>query len=64
MQHRKLGRTGLDVSVVDLLFPFREYRDNLSAALCGYRERVVLTGHLGATEKDGQYCKTRSAKKE
>jgi len=93
MEFRKLGRTGLDVSVIglgteylngqpretvvsvvheavdrgvnyiDLLFPFPEYRDSFAAALQGRRERVILTGHLGATEKDGQYLKTRSVKK-
>ena len=93
MEFRKLGKTGLAVSVIglgtehlhgrprdtvvsvvheaiergvnyiDLLFPFPEYRDNLGAALRGCRERVILAGHLGATLKDGQYCKTRSVKK-
>jgi len=93
MQYRKLGRTGLEVSVIglgteylygqpretvvsvvreavergvnylDLLFAFAEYRDNFGAALRGLRERVILAGHLGSTEKDGQYCKTRSLKK-
>jgi len=26
------------------------------------REKVILVGHLGATEKDGQYCKSRNVK--
>jgi predicted aldo/keto reductase-like oxidoreductase len=51
------------VNYVDLVFSFPEYLDNMSAALKGRRERVVLTGHLGSTEKDGQYHKTRSVKK-
>ena len=51
------------VNYIDLLFAFPEYRDNLSAALQGRRERVILTGHLGSVEKDGQYCKTRSPQK-
>jgi len=93
MEFRRLGKTGLDVSVIglgteylngqprdtvasvvheaieggvnyiDLVFAFPEYRDNFGAALQGRRERVILTGHLGSTEKDGQYCKTRSVKK-
>jgi len=92
VEYRKLGRTGLDVSVIglgteylngrphetvvsvvgeaieggvnyfDIVFAFPEYLDNMSAALQGHRERVILTGHLGSTEKDGQYCKTRSAR--
>jgi predicted aldo/keto reductase-like oxidoreductase len=51
------------VNYIDLVFAFPEYRDNLGAALQGYRERVILAGHLGSAEKDGQYLKTRSVKK-
>lgn len=51
------------VNYIDLLFPFAEYRDSFGAALHGRRERVILAGHLGSTEKDGQYRKTRSAKR-
>jgi predicted aldo/keto reductase-like oxidoreductase len=51
------------VNYFDIVFAFPEYLDNLGAALQGHRERVILTGHLGSTEKDGQYCKTRSAKR-
>ena len=93
MEYRKLGKTGLDVSVIglgteylngqpretvasvvheaiergvnyiDLVFAFSEYRDNFGAALKGHRERVILAGHLGSTEKHGQYYKTRSVKR-
>ncbi len=51
------------VNYVDVVFSFPEYLDNLGAALQGCRERVFLAGHLGSTEKNGQYCKTRSPKK-
>jgi len=51
------------INYIDLLFAFPEYRDNFGAALQGRRERLILAGHLGSTLKDGQYCKTRSAKK-
>ena len=51
------------INYIDLLFAFPEYRDNFGAALQGRRERLILAGHLGSTIKDGQYCKTRSAKK-
>lgn len=51
------------VNYLDLLFPFAEYRDNFAVALKGRRDQVFLVGHIGATEKDGQYAKTRSVKK-
>jgi predicted aldo/keto reductase-like oxidoreductase len=51
------------VSYLDLVFSFPEYLDNIGAALQGHRDRIVLTGHLGSGEKDGQYRKTRSLKK-
>jgi len=93
MDFQKLGKTGLDVSVIglgteylngqsretvvsvvhqgidrgvnyiDMMFAFSEYRDNFGAALKGHRERVILAGHLGSTEKQGQYHKTRSVKR-
>jgi predicted aldo/keto reductase-like oxidoreductase len=50
------------VNYFDLLFAFHEYLDNMNAAFTGRRDRVVLTGHLGSTETDGQYHKTRSVK--
>ncbi len=51
------------VNYVDLIFSFPGYLDNLGVAFQGYRDRIVLTGHLGSGEKDGQYRKTRSLKK-
>ena len=51
------------VNYIDMPLAFPEYRDNFGAALRGQRERVILTGHLGSTVKDGQYCKSRNAKK-
>jgi predicted aldo/keto reductase-like oxidoreductase len=50
------------VNYFDLVFSLPEYLDNLSAAFRGHREHVFLTGHLGSTERNGQYFKTRSVK--
>lgn len=50
------------VNYFDLVFSFPEYLDNLCAAFRGYREQVFLTGHLGSTERNGQYFKTRSVR--
>ncbi len=51
------------VNYFDVVFSFPEFLDNAGAAFRGYRERVILTGHLGSTEKDSQYHKTRNVKK-
>jgi predicted aldo/keto reductase-like oxidoreductase len=51
------------VNYFDIVFSFPRYLDNLGAALKGRRKRLVLTGHLGSTEKNGQYFKTRNAKR-
>jgi predicted aldo/keto reductase-like oxidoreductase len=92
MEYRKLGKTGLDVSVValgteylnrrprktvvsvvreaiecgvnyfDIVFSFPEYRDNLGAAFEGYRDRVILAGHICTAETNGHYRMTRDVK--
>ena len=93
MKHTKLGRTGLDVSVVgigtehlrgqpretvisvireaiergvnyfDLIFAFPEYLDHMREAFQGRRDQVHLTAHLGSTDKNDQYFKTRSTRR-
>ncbi|MCK5118745.1 MAG: aldo/keto reductase [Candidatus Latescibacteria bacterium] len=47
------------VNYMDFVFTFPEYLDHLGAALKGQRDKVIITGHLGAAEKDGHYRKTR-----
>ena len=47
------------VNYLDVLFAFAHYRDNFGAALDGLRGEVILAGHLGAAEQDGQYRRTR-----
>jgi predicted aldo/keto reductase-like oxidoreductase len=51
------------VNYFDLPFSLPDYLDNLCVAFRGYRDRVLLTGHLGSTVKDGQYYKSRNARR-
>ena len=92
MKYRKLGKTGLDVSIIglgteylnkkpkktvvsvvheaiergvnyfDLIFAFPEYRDNFGASFKGYRDKIIITGHLGCAETNGQYRLSRDVK--
>jgi len=50
------------VNYIDLVFTFPEYLDNLGAAFKGRRDRILITGHLGSAEENGQYRKTRDVK--
>jgi predicted aldo/keto reductase-like oxidoreductase len=51
------------VNYFDLPFSLAGFVDNMGAAFQGLRERVLLTAHLGSTEKNGQYSKSRSARR-
>ena len=46
----------------DVLFSFPEYRDNIGKAIKPYRNNIYLAGHVGCSEKDGLYRKTRDMK--
>lgn len=48
------------VNYFDLLFNFPDYVANLGAAFAGKREHLIIAGHLGSAERDGQYCRTRN----
>lgn len=54
--HEALDR---GVNYIDLFLPSPDYRDNFGMALKRKRKDVVIAGHLGAVEKDGQYLRTR-----
>ncbi len=47
------------VNYMDLFMPSPEIRDNIGAAISGRREKVMIAGHIGSVEKDGQYLRTR-----
>jgi predicted aldo/keto reductase-like oxidoreductase len=89
MEHRELGRTGLQVSAIglgteflldeprevvvavireaiargvnyfDLFWPHPAFRDKMGVAFAGYRERILLSAHLGCVDQGGQYALTR-----
>jgi len=47
------------VNYFDVLFSYPEYRDSLGAAFQGLRDRILIAGHIGPAETDGQYRKSR-----
>ncbi|KKM80396.1 hypothetical protein LCGC14_1340270 [marine sediment metagenome] len=47
------------VNYFDVLFAYPHYRDNFGAAFAGLRDRVLIAGHLGIAEQDGQCRMTR-----
>jgi predicted aldo/keto reductase-like oxidoreductase len=51
------------INYFDVVYSLPDYLDDVGAAFQGHREGVLLTAHLGSTSKDGQYYKTRSAKR-
>jgi predicted aldo/keto reductase-like oxidoreductase len=50
------------VNYFDVIFAMPEYLDHVGEGFRGLRERVLLTAHLGSTDKGGQYYKTRTVK--
>jgi hypothetical protein len=51
------------VTYFDVIFSMPDYLENVAAGLSAHRDRLLLTGHLGSTDKDGQYQKTRTLKR-
>ncbi len=47
------------INYFDMFWAQPTFRDNMGAAFRTYRDKVLLTGHLGAAERDGQYELTR-----
>ena len=50
------------VNYFDILFAYKEYRDNLGYALKGYRSKVIIAGHICCSETNGQYRLSREIK--
>ena len=47
------------VNYLDLMVWTAENKDKIGAALHGRRDRVLLAGHLGVAETNGQYRRSR-----
>lgn len=48
------------INYIDLYSANSYVRDKMGSALKGKREKVVVAAHLGVSEKNGQYCRTRN----
>jgi uncharacterized protein len=48
------------INYIDLFSANPHIRDKIGLALNGKREKVIIAGHLGVSEKQGQYCRTRN----
>ncbi|MCL7455127.1 MAG: aldo/keto reductase [Anaerolineae bacterium] len=51
------------VNYFDIIYAMPEYLQHMGEGFHGLRDRVLLTAHLGSTDKDGQYNKTRAVKR-
>lgn len=47
------------INIIDVFMPGAAVRQNISKALKGRRHQVLLQGHIGVAEKDGQFERTR-----
>lgn len=48
-----------DINIFDVFMPGTPVRENISKALKGRRNQVLLQGHVGSIETNGQYDRTR-----
>lgn len=47
------------INYIDLFSANPHIRDKMGLALNGKRQNAIVTAHLGVSEKNGQYCRTR-----
>jgi hypothetical protein len=50
---------GEGINYFDLFFAQEEFRDNMGFAFKDHRSEIFLTAHLGSTDQNGQYKKSR-----
>jgi predicted aldo/keto reductase-like oxidoreductase len=51
------------INYADFFMPSPNVRDYMGIALKGRREKMMVAGHLGAVQKDGQYERSRDIEK-
>ncbi|MBT3320370.1 MAG: aldo/keto reductase [Clostridia bacterium] len=51
------------INYADFFMPSPNVRDYMKTALKGRRDKMMVAGHLGAVQKDGQYERSRDVKK-
>jgi uncharacterized protein len=49
------------VNYFDVFWAKPQFRDIMGVAVKGFRDKILLAAHLGATEQDGQYEKVRDS---
>lgn len=54
---RYAGERG--INIIDCWMPDAKSRDIIGNAICDNRDQWYVQGHIGSTEKDGQYYRTR-----
>ncbi len=50
------------INVLDCWMAEPEVRTNLGLAIAGHRDKWILQGHIGSTQQNGQYVRTRDMK--
>jgi predicted aldo/keto reductase-like oxidoreductase len=50
------------INYFDLFFAQPEFRDNMGFAFKGHRDKAMFAAHLGSTDQNGQYERTRDLK--
>ena len=50
------------INYFDVVFAFKEYRENLAAAFKGHRDKIIIAGHIGCAETNGHYRLSRDVK--
>ena len=50
------------INIIDLFMPGQEVRQNIGRALAGRRDKVLIQGHIGSTDVNEQYDKSRDLK--